>query len=329
MQKTAVFRADASPKIGGGHVMRCLALADGLMQAGWLCRFWVSPGTLATVPALVRSGHKFLDHGPPKEQVQLLIVDHYDLDIAFEASCRSWARHILVIDDLANRRHDCDLLLDQTLGRSAKDYGELTPFGCELLLGPDHALLRPDFSRYRNKSLMRRHGAIKRILLTFGSSDPWDMTGVALDGLEHAGVDAFVDVVLGRSSPNSEAIANRLQGWERAQFHADASNMAELMSSADISIGAAGVTSWERCTVGLPGLVVVTADNQRIIARTLDPAGAAVFLGDWTTMTSSRLVDALRAMGEPRRMLAMADAAASVCDGLGVLRTVAKLEKLQ
>lgn len=308
--------------------MRCLALADGLARAGWHCRFRVAPGTLETVPALARSGHEVVSDSAPQQQVQLLVVDHYGLDAAFETACRPWARHILAIDDLADRRHDCDLLLDQTLGRAAADYRELTPGHCVQLLGPQHALLRPDFARLRGEALARRHGTVERILVALGSSDPRDITGLALDALEQAGFDAAVDVVLGRASPNCAAVASRLQGWPRAQFHADASNMAELMATADIAVGAAGVTSWERCTVGLPCAMVVTADNQRLIARALDAAGAAVLVGDWTAMTASRLAEALRGMEGPRKLLAMADAAAGVCDGGGVARTVAKLEKL-
>ncbi len=308
--------------------MRCLALADGLARAGWCCRFWVAPGTLETVPALARSDHEVVSESAPHQHVQLLVVDHYGLDAAFEAACRPWARHILAIDDLADRWHDCDMLLDQTLGRTVADYRELTPSHCIQLLGPQHALLRPDFARLRRESLARRHGNVERILVSLGGSDPRDMTGLALDALERAGFDAAVDVVLGSASPNCAAVASRLQDRPRTRLHTDTSNMAQLMAAADIAVGAAGATSWERCTVGLPCAMVVTADNQRLIARALNDAGAAVLVGDWTDATATGLAAALRGIADPRRLQAMAAAAAGVCDGIGVARTVAEVEKL-
>lgn len=328
MERIAVFRADASPALGGGHVMRCLALADGLSHAGWRCSFWVAPGTLEAVPALAGSRHEVVFESPRYQRVQLLVVDHYSLGAAFEASCRSWARHILAIDDLADRRHDCDILLDQTLGRVDTDYRELTPSFCVQLLGPQYALLRPDFAGLRGEALARRHGNLERILVSLGSSDPRDITGLALDALEQAGLDAAVDVVLGSVSPNCAAVAGRLQNWPRARFHHDTSRMAELMAVADIAVGAAGVTSWERCTVGLPCAMVVTADNQRLIARALNDAGAAVLVGDWRAMTAARLAGALRCMAKPRKLQAISIAAAGVCDGNGVARAVAQVEKL-
>ena len=149
----AVFRADASPTMGGGHVMRCLTLADALRDAGWSCAFATAAESSAMVPALARSGHATIDIasddagelGACVGHADLLIVDHYGLGAVFEGRARDWAGQVLVIDDLPNRPHDCDLLLDQTAGRGAGDYAGMVPDHCRLLLGADHALLRPQF----------------------------------------------------------------------------------------------------------------------------------------------------------------------------------------
>lgn len=329
MTQLAVFRADASPTIGGGHVMRCLALADGLAAKGWRCQFWVAPGTIETVPALAKSTHEATTATVSVQTADLLVVDHYGLDAEFESACRTWAQHILVIDDLADRPHDCDLLLDQTLGRVQADYRPLVPGHCRLLLGPAHALLRPDFARLRPAALARRDGTLARMLVSLGGSDPHDMTSLVLDTLGRMGLEVDVDVVLGSASPNCDVVAERLRGQPRTTLHVDTPHMAELMVQADLAIGAAGVTSWERCTVGLPTIMVVTADNQRLIAHQLDQAGAAVLAGDWTTVTMDGLVAVLRQLADTSQLAAVSKAAARVCDGQGVTRTVATLGSMQ
>lgn len=144
----AVFRADASSVLGGGHVMRCLTLAGALSDAGWTCAFAARPGAADAVPALARSGYDVvtLDGAEADEPGVLarrwpegpdwLVVDHYGLGADFETSCRPWARNIMVLDDLADRTHDCEVLLDQNLGRENGAYSALVPEGCGVLLGP-------------------------------------------------------------------------------------------------------------------------------------------------------------------------------------------------
>ena len=170
---TAVFRADASEEIGGGHVMRCLTLAGALTEAGWHVGFAVNAQALAVVPSLAGAIEDILVLGEDDEAsalterwpdgVTLLAVDHYGRDMAFELRCRPWAAVIMAIDDLANRRHRVDVLLDQTHGRSESDYRPLTGPECRLLLGPQFALLRPQFrrsgvGRWRGGNARSRHG---------------------------------------------------------------------------------------------------------------------------------------------------------------------------
>ena len=148
----AIFRADASPKIGGGHVMRCLTLADELRRRGWTCAFATRPGAEETVPSLASSGHVvFHLSGEEQDEAReiekglgecaLLVADHYGRDEKFETAARQFASRVFVIDDLADRAHDCDFLLDQTYGRQFSDYAGLVPGGAKLLMGTDYALL--------------------------------------------------------------------------------------------------------------------------------------------------------------------------------------------
>ena len=111
---TALFRFDAGPEIGGGHAVRCLTLARELEARGWTSRFAVGPETLGTVAAMA---DRAADCVAPDDMAALapvtaVIVDHYGLDIGDEKPWREIARHIVVLDDLADRRHDCDVLID-------------------------------------------------------------------------------------------------------------------------------------------------------------------------------------------------------------------------
>ena len=337
MTATVVFRADASPAIGGGHVMRCLSLADALAEADWSCGFAVRSGTLETVPALARSRHqtRLLAHDDAGEPAELarrwpdgadwLIVDHYRRDAAFEQACRPWAKRVMAFDDLADRGHDCDLLLDQSLGRDERDYAGLAPAHCRLLLGPRYALLRPAFAALRDAALARRadDGGIRRILVSLGATDPNNVTAVVLEGIGRSAVEAEVDVVMGAAALHLaavRAVAGRLP--QTVRLHVDAPDMAELMVQSDLAVGAAGTTSWERCCLGLPSLLVVLADNQRAIADALVRAEAAARIGaDRAGLAAADVAADVGAIaGDPARRRRIAMAAAKIVDGRGVQR---------
>jgi len=337
-EQVAVFRCDASGQLGSGHVVRCLALADALRAAGWCCAFALAPGTAETVPALARSGHRLIELADPAREAaslelalhqgcDLLVVDHYRRDAEFESACRPWASRILVIDDLANRRHDCDLLLDPTLGRKAADYAPHAPETCRMLLGPDFALLRPQFLAARTAALKRRTSqhAIRRILVSLGGTDPSNLTGKVLRGIVLSGVEAAIDVVLGGTAPRLEE-ARAAASPLAISLHTAVEDMAGLMSDADLAVGAAGTTSWERCTLGLPSLMLVIADNQELVAQSLDQAGAAACLGRHETVTEEQLSAEVSALAtNPVRLNAMAARAADLCDGRGTQRTMLAL----
>ncbi len=337
----AVFRCDASRDVGGGHAVRCLSLAEALSSAGWKCSFAVNPGACDTVPALRRDSAEIavVGGGPHAEAdglmaqwpagVELLIVDHYGRDADFEERCASWAKTIVVIDDLANRRHECSLLLDQSLGRREADYAGLVPPACRLLLGPQYALLRPQFLAARPKSLAKRRTSrrVQRILVSVGAVDSDNFTEKALDGIAQSGLDATVDIVLG-SSEKKNALTDRIARLPiGASIHVGVSDMAELMFLADLSIGAAGSTSWERCALGLPSLIVITADNQRKIAAELTACGAARLLGEASSVTSPVIAETLRNL-QQAELADMSRRAAEVCDAAGATRVATVLTEL-
>jgi UDP-2,4-diacetamido-2,4,6-trideoxy-beta-L-altropyranose hydrolase len=330
----AVIRADASPRIGGGHVARCLALAGALSEAGWDCRLAtrietqsVWPDIEHRLPVLTLSTADEaaeLLHLLPAG-CDLLITDHYGLGASFEHACRGWAQRILAVDDLADRPHDADWLLDQTPGRKPEAYASLVPAHCRMLTGADYALLRPEFSRLRQRT-SSRSGRMASLLVTFGAADAYDMTMLAVDSIIETGLKVRIDVVVGSAYMNAGAIERRAHSAGLPVcIHRATSRIADLMAAADLCIGACGVTALERCCLGLPSVVIQTADNQSTIAADLASRGAICDLGPATAIPRDTLADHLRRSlielaGTPDRLAEMSQTAASVCDGRGSRR---------
>ncbi|MGF1641974.1 MAG: UDP-2,4-diacetamido-2,4,6-trideoxy-beta-L-altropyranose hydrolase [Rhodospirillales bacterium] len=337
----AVFRCDGSAAIGGGHVQRCLTLAEALAASGWRCAFAVGSATPAVMPRLADSVERLLvldglaEDEPARmadafgNPWDLLVVDHYRRDHCFESACRRWAKRILVIDDLADRRHDADVLLDQTLGRNAAEYAALVPAHCRVLAGPSFALIRPAFSAGRGRALARREQSrtVARILVAIGLTDPDNVTSLVLEGIRDSGLTAAVDVVLGAGAPHLRAITDQVAAMsQETRIHVDCADIAQRMVAADLAIGAAGITAWERCCLGLPSQVIVTADNQRQAAAMLASTGACIVIGRHRDVMPAMIAGSLCALATDHdRRRAMARAAARVCDGRGVTRLLAEL----
>lgn len=331
----AVFRADASPAIGGGHVQRCLTLADAFVEAGWHCSFAFREGTLETVPALATRGHELLPLSEPDEEepagigaavnarCDLLVVDHYGRGQAFESRCRGFASCILALDDLPSRAHDADFLLDATPRASDDAYRAVVPSTCSLLVGPRFALLRPQFSKARAEALARREARVapRRLLVSMGMTDPNNVTARVLRGIASSRLLLAIDVVLGAIAPHLPAVRALISelGLD-ATLHVDVADMASLVSAADIAIGASGQTSFERCCLGLPSLMAVTADNQRDFADALVAAGAVERL---TSVDEAEIASALVSLvNDPVRLRTMSRQATALCDGEGAARAV-------
>lgn len=319
-----IIRADASVSIGTGHIMRCLTLAEAVRKQGaevvFVCRD-VTGNYCGIIQEkdfeVIRlSGEETFDAVHDAEQTAIafdgrpdwLIADHYAISEDWERRLRSHAERIMVIDDLADRPHDCDVLLDQNLFDDMQHrYDGLVPPGCQLFLGPRYALLRDEFITAR-QTLRERDGIVRRILLFFGGSDPTNETEKALLALSHPAYrNLLVDVVVGSSNPVGDRIRDLCASMPNVAFHRQVSNMAELMVLADLAIGAGGSTTWERCFLGLPTLILIVADNQDIPARATDGAGLAWLAGLSTEVTVSSLASAVgMALAQPDELAKMA-----------------------
>ena len=261
------------------------------------------------------------------KSVDWLVVDHYSLDYQWEKVLRLSCQHLMVIDDLANRTHDSDLLLDQNLGRTAGDYGGLLAPRTRTLIGPQYALLRREFSQWRQYSLQRRtHPKLKCLLISMGGVDQNNTTGQVLQALKGCDLtpDLRITVLMGPSAPwvrQVQAQATQMP-WP-TQVLVGADNVAQLMADSDLAIGASGSTSWERCCLGVPAIQIVLADNQKSIATALEKEGAAIVAeGDMLQLTLPAL---LSQIAEETALKAMTHRASRVADGDGAAKVATLL----
>ena len=355
-----VFRTDASLHIGTGHVMRCLTLADALHERGAESTFICCPhaGHLLeliqqrghTAKALAPAGNAYTAPadtcyaqwlGPDwasdaeqtkqalcKQTVDWLVVDHYALDRRWEEAMRPLTRRIMAIDDLADRPHDCDLLLDQNLGRQVKDYRGLLSCHTVTLIGPAYALLRPEFADWREHSLQRRfQPQLKNLLITMGGADQMNATGQVMEALTYCELpaDLRITVVVGVNSIWLEQVQAQAVAMPRpTQVLAGVSSMAQLMAESDLCIGAAGGSAWERCCLGLPTLVLVLAANQNAGAMALQAHGAARLAAD-TNQLMKQLTALFNAEKAGAILSEMSQVAAKLTDGHGAMQVLDRL----
>lgn len=259
-----------------------------------------------------------------------LIVDHYALDCRWETALAPHYQKLLVIDDLADRVHRCNLLLNQNLGSQPHGYTALVPAHCQLLIGSQFSLLRPEFAALRSYSLQRRHTrpAFRHLLVTMGGIDQPNATGQVLLALKTCALprECRITVVMGLTAPWLETVRELAaqMPWP-TEVVVNVNDMARRMADSDLAIGAAGGTSWERCCLGLPTLMVVLAENQRAGARALEAAGAALLIGAASDV-SKKLHQAVQEVIEPDVLGCMSFAASAVTRGQGVEKVLSAME---
>lgn len=360
MVQNIVFRVDASSQIGIGHFMRCLTLATALRECDaavtFICRvhdghhcglleeqgFAVSrlpalkTGSLAedlVVHATWLGASWQEDAAQTRAAIEAqgvrpdwLVVDNYALDQRWESSLRASVGRIMVIDDLADRVHDCDLLLDQNLvAQMHTRYADKVPAPCGTLLGPEFALLQPIYAELHDR-IPPREGSIRRIFICFGGADSNNLTGRAIAAfLNFNRKDIEADVVITANSRHAGAIHQQVAGHGNVHLHSDLTTLAPLMAKADLAIGAGGATSWERLCLGLPTLVVTLAENQRPIADGLNRCGLIRWLGHHDAVKESAIGQALGELVQRGLQEDWSLRCSAAVDGNGVNRVCAAL----
>jgi UDP-2,4-diacetamido-2,4,6-trideoxy-beta-L-altropyranose hydrolase len=352
------FRTDASSQIGTGHFMRCLTLADELKIQGAQVRFISRDLPFHLSDMLDLKGIEYYSLSmdavlEPKDELahtnwlstsqaqdaqatilaladhlwDWVIVDHYALDVRWESAVRASAKQLMVIDDLADRRHDCDVLLDQNFYADMRTrYIGKVPVHCQLLLGSRYALLREEF-RKLSEQIKPRAGEVKKILVFFGGVDADNYTSLAIEALVAMNIARHVDVVIGTQHPYREQIQSTCNAHGYV-CHVQTTHMAVLMAEADLAIGAGGVATWERCCMGLPSIVGAIAQNQLQSAKDLSVLGVVKFVGTAHEITAEKLKQEIKQAfcqdwPEKASLLGL-----SMVDSDGVLRVIKDMEKI-
>jgi UDP-2,4-diacetamido-2,4,6-trideoxy-beta-L-altropyranose hydrolase len=357
-----VFRVDSGAQMGSGHLMRCLTLANELRQSGANISFVSRLHSGHLIDKLETAGYFVYKLAAPlgkkdnskgyeawlgvsvaqdmnetlgmlKGQIyDWMVVDHYALDKTWESALRVNAKKIMVIDDLADRSHDCDLLLDQNyFGQHLEArYKQLVSEACKCLLGPKYAMLQPEYKAFR-EALSEHKGAIDRVLVFFGASDLSDNTSKVLDALGQDKLSHLdVDVVAGINHPNLENIVRLVEKRPNTFFYQDVPSLAGLMASADLIVGAGGATTWERMCLGRPALIVSVAENQKQHAYILEKEGYQALLpveelasvNDWFHGIE-------KIIKEKITIMKLAEKSKRLVDGLGCNRIVEVLLSAQ
>jgi len=333
-QRRVLFLADCGPEAGGGHVMRCLSLARALVDRGAACAMVCTPAVARVLDAFaggwierlpVPDGplHRLVDAGRDhavRWAADAAVVDHYRLSADQE---RRLAVPIAAIDDLADRAHHCGLVIDPSLGREAEDYASLTPAGARALAGPGYALLAPAYAEARSWAIRTRRPdpEPRRLLVSLGLMDLNGITGRVLHALAPHLEGLDIDIVVGGQARSLPWLSHLAARDARVRLHVDTREMAALIASADIGVGAGGSSTWERAALGLPSISLVLADNQRALTFELDGRGATLAVEARGGEFASELAAAFRRLredGELRRRLS--ETSAALCDGQGAAR---------
>jgi UDP-2,4-diacetamido-2,4,6-trideoxy-beta-L-altropyranose hydrolase len=334
-RKTALFRVDASAVIGSGHLMRCLTLAKALQQSDWQVQFacrahpghliqWLREQKFDIIalqqPIQTQATGYAAWLGVTEQQdaaeliaqlqapVDLIVIDHYGLSSIFEQAMTGFYQKLLVIDDLANRLHQCDYLLDQNLYPDMHSrYDSLVNKEAQLLLGPSYVLLRPEFAQYQRTAQLQP----ARFLVFYGGTDELNLTSQTIKALQQLQkTDFAADIVIGLANPHKAELEQLCADDQRLTLHIQTPHMAELMSKATLMIGAGGSTHWERCALALPALVVTLADNQVSSTLALVEAGVCTYLGRGEDLTVTQLTDAIQQLSDnPEQLEKMSDQA--------------------
>lgn len=309
-----VFRVDSSIKIGSGHVMRCLTLAKQLkskhevvfisrnlsgnlnefVQQNSFKLFELPKGNSTHAFAGYEEWLTVTQHEDAQQTIDILkrysevdgiVVDSYAIDEKWENLIRPYVQRIMVIDDLANRKHNCDILLDQNyVCNMSVRYSNLVPRQCQLLLGPQFTLLREEFYKAR-ENLRQRDGTVKNILVFFGGSDITNETMKSLQAIDMLNdPEINVNVIVGKNNPHKEQVQVYCYQRRNINYFCQITNIAEMMNLADIAIGAGGTTTWERSFLKLPSIVLAVADNQVQLCEACGKAGYIRYLGTASTI---------------------------------------------
>jgi UDP-2,4-diacetamido-2,4,6-trideoxy-beta-L-altropyranose hydrolase len=337
-----LIRADGSSRIGAGHVMRCLAIAQAWSDRGGLSAFVSAEIPLELKERITAEGFQCVQiHSPAGtlddaselislvkgRNAQALILDGYQFDERYHEVISMCGSITLAIDDHGSLPHySTNFVLNQNLGATAESYSTLSDH-TELLLGSQYALLRREFRQRGSRRRFRSQQNGLRCLITLGGSDFENVTEKAIQGLQLLDVDGLeVRTIVGALNPHGPYLADLVSGDTRFSLLSNVSDMADQYAWADFAIAAGGSSNWEMCYFGLPRIVVVIAENQRLIAEQLHREQVAINVGERANISPERIAEAIHTFLHDEARLSFARLrAVQLVDGFGATRCVNRL----
>jgi UDP-2,4-diacetamido-2,4,6-trideoxy-beta-L-altropyranose hydrolase len=332
MKKLAIFRCDASPAIGAGHAARCLALADAFAESGADILFATNGEAEATFPALAKHRLEVVPRDLTDEPAWLrnlaedlrasLVIDLPRASTNYESQCRSWAYKVAVIADFPDRKFDCDIVVDQTIGRMASEYTPLVPANCTPLTGAQYALVGKSFRALRGEAGKRRkEAAAQRLLIAFGATDPFNYLGRLLPALVQTAPELKIVIAAG-SRPLRDVNALCEMHADRIFVLHTAEEMPRALLDADLAVGLAGTSAWERCLLGLPAALFIPSHYYRLATEGLAASGAAVIIGGNNFDATEATEEITKLAADGAALARMSEKAFALCDGEGASRIV-------
>ena len=346
-----IIRTDASHTIGIGHLMRCLTISERLRKLGANVEYVIrdhpgnineqiqekgfkvnllSSSTTNNKQQTLIGYEKWLgvkQHIDADETIQFvknreidwIIIDHYALDYKWEERIRLYTKKIMVIDDLANRKHDCDLLLDQNLLKNMDSrYNDILSEKTVQLLGPQYALLQPEYEKLRVK-VKHRHQPLKHVLIFFGGTDKYNLTGLTLNAFLNNNISLDkIDIVLSQQNSNYIQINDLVDHMSNITLHSNLSSLAPIILNADFAVGAGGATNWERLCLGLPSIVISIAENQKPVSNNLHNMGMIQYIGDAETIRPNDIVSSVKNIMGMDDIHNWSKRCLNICSGKGV-----------
>lgn len=305
-QPEVLVRADAGRAIGTGHVMRMLTLANRLAARGARVTFAMAATTETLARRIEEAGHAIIRLGEARNHLprpwpetarrsdaeetvrrvggrwDLVVVDHYALDAVWESRIREIAATVVVVDDLADRDRDCDVLVDQNWygPGSASRYDGRVPDAARLLLGPRYALLQSEYARLRRQTRPQPQWPPRRVLVSFGGTDATDETRKVIAALQEATLQELVaDIAVGSEAFVSDELQHAIRARANTHLHVAAASLAPFLHQADVAIGASGAGTWERICLGTPAIVATSRPDQSGVTEQLHRAGLTTWIG--------------------------------------------------
>lgn len=327
--KQIVFCLEANARIGTGHLMRCMTIADELDQKKYHIYFICGKLTHIMQAFIDDKGYKFSIEDNEKNILKILenikpdylIIDHYGIDSRFEIKARPYSKQIIVVDDMADRFHNCDFLLDQGPLRTKDDYKPWVNPECQLLLGSDYVLIKPDFRRLRKSCIT----SWEKGFISFGGSDPDNITLKILKALDRDLNMKNIKwtIIAGVANQNWHSLKNFTnQTQMEITLIKQTNQIATLMSNHDFAFGAAGTMAWERACIGLPSITFSIADNQKFGIEVIRQFDLGETL-DVSEIATNKLMIAMKRLKHQAKNYLNRNQA--MVDGLGVERLMRTL----